>query len=238
MPGLLEVVEEDDNEQEDDYSKQRHEARKRQLAAKTSPVQVKRPRPHTACLSVLQRVLTQCQHGGGGIFCHGRAGREHLPLLTPSPCLTPFAPPSPLVSPSQNTAGPALHTLVGLDHTANEVMALMSRSNSQSQHSAGGAGLLPIRGAQLHATAARPAAASKGSGVPAAGALPPPPASGSRFTVFGKNLTNVAPGSEQQVCAYVCVNSHSSHTRGPAHALVGATGVRARGPPQRMRLGV
>ena len=41
MPGLLEVVEEDDNEQEDDYSKQRHEARKRQLAAKTSPVQVR-----------------------------------------------------------------------------------------------------------------------------------------------------------------------------------------------------
>ena len=192
-----------------------------------------------------------------------------MPLLTPSPCLTPFfTPPSSLISPLQHAAGPALHTLVGMDHTASEVMALMSRSNSQSQHSAGGAGLPPSRGTllggQLHAAAARPAAATKGSGVPAAGAIPPPPASGSRFAVFGKNLTNVAPGSEQQVsacvcmcaftlfphprghpcpgqsdkCVCVCVHSHSSHTRGPSHALVGVTGVCARGPLPRMRLGV
>ena len=145
-----------------------------------------------------------------------------MPLLTPSPCLTPFfTPPSSLISPLQHAAGPALHTLVGMDHTASEVMALMSRSNSQSQHSAGGAVLPSSRGAllgaQLHAAAARPAAATKGSGVPAAGALPPPPASGSRFTVFGKNLTNVAPGSEQQVCAYVCVHTIPTPEGPPMH---------------------
>ena len=179
-----------------------HEVRKRQLPAKSSSAQVRGgpARPHAAPRP--QRTPPKCQQGG--VFRYGRVDLEHTPLLTPSPCLTPLsAPPSRLhpVSPSQNAAGPALHTLVGLDHTANEVMALMSRSNSQSQHSGGGGAglLLPTRGAQLHAAAARPAAATKGSGVPAAGALPPPPTSGSRFTVFGKNLTNVAPGSEQQV---------------------------------------
>ena len=78
----------------------------------------------------------------------------------------------------------SLHAIVGLDRTASEVMALMSRGGSQSQ------------GQQQQPPVALPAAAGgviqRAGGPPAA--LPPP----SRFSVFGKNLTNNAtvPGPE------------------------------------------
>ena len=86
----------------------------------------------------------------------------------------------------------AITEIVGLDRTASEVMALMSRSSSQSLSQApGGVGAGPQAG---KAAPARPQA---GGGLSAA-----------RFSVFGKNLTNMtaaaASATDQQqvrVCA-------------------------------------
>jgi hypothetical protein len=42
LPGQLEVLEERDDHDNDEYTKQKHEARKRQMAAKPSPERVRR----------------------------------------------------------------------------------------------------------------------------------------------------------------------------------------------------
>ena len=78
----------------------------------------------------------------------------------------------------------SLHAIVGLDRTASEVMALMSRSGSQQSQGPGPGAA--VGGATLPKTTA---AAGSAVGAPKAvppTALPPP----SRFSVFGKNLTN------------------------------------------------
>ena len=82
----------------------------------------------------------------------------------------------------------AMAEIVGLDRTASEVMAIMSRSSSQSQsqQAAPGGGVLLT---------------ASGAG-PAAGKVAPTGQAGARFSVFGKNLTNIAaaaaPTADQQ----------------------------------------
>ena len=91
--------------------------------------------------------------------------------------------------------GASLHAIVGLDRTASEVMALMSRSGSQQSQ-----GLQPPPTVAVAAVGAPNAAAgTKGATAPL------PVHSMSRFSVFGKNLTNAtAPGPEVRA-------GHSGH---------------------------
>ena len=73
----------------------------------------------------------------------------------------------------------AIAEIVGLDRTASEVMAIMSRSSSPSQSP------------QAPAAAAG-GISMAGAGGPAAAGNKVAPNGATRFSVFGKNLTNIA----------------------------------------------